>query len=222
MEIYIAKSGRESGPYNQEQIQPMLDSGMLELTDSVWHKELPNWIPVHQFLEIRPPVPVAPPLPPPPPPTLPATQKTKVASGDPAPFLRRLVAHLIDLSLLVPLSAICMMLLLAPVVALGKDSVIGMVLSVVPFVVGLVIPTWIYHAWSECSVRQASLGKMACGLIVTDLEGHRIEFKQASRRAMSKAISNLFFFGAIFLTCLFTGRRQCIHDIHSDCLVVVK
>lgn len=58
-EIYIAKGGRESGPFTPEQLPSMLDSGMLCLTDSVWHQDLPSWIPVHQFLNVRPPVPEA-------------------------------------------------------------------------------------------------------------------------------------------------------------------
>lgn len=56
MEIFIAKSGSEAGPFTDDQIKPMHASGMLELTDSVWHQGLPGWIPVHEFLNIRPPL----------------------------------------------------------------------------------------------------------------------------------------------------------------------
>jgi hypothetical protein len=55
MEIYIAKSGKEAGPFTKEGIASMLDSGMVTLTDLVWHKDLPDWIPVHEFLKDRPP-----------------------------------------------------------------------------------------------------------------------------------------------------------------------
>lgn len=40
----------------------MLESGMVGLSDSVWHKGLPEWIPVYQFLEKRPPVPTCDPV----------------------------------------------------------------------------------------------------------------------------------------------------------------
>lgn len=58
MEIYIAKSGKEAGPFTKEQVAGMLDSGMVARGDSVWHEGLPAWIPVHEFLGVRPPVPV--------------------------------------------------------------------------------------------------------------------------------------------------------------------
>lgn len=220
MEIYIAKSGRESGPYTQEQIQPMLESGMLELTDSVWHKELTEWIPVHRFLGVRPPVPIAAPPSQPTPPSFPVVQKPKAASGDPATFPRRVCAYLIDSLILIPATMLCTMLFYAPFAGpLGNTSV-GMILSTVLFIAGLVTPTWIYHAWTESSARQASLGKMACGLIVTDLEGRRLSFKQSSRRALGKGVWNLF--GIVFVACLFSERRQCIHDMRAGCLVVMK
>lgn len=56
LEIHIAKSGRESGSFTEAQIQPMLESVMLEPTDFVWHKELEHRIPAYQFLGLRPPV----------------------------------------------------------------------------------------------------------------------------------------------------------------------
>jgi hypothetical protein len=61
MEIYIVKSGKETGPFTKEQITPMLDSGMVALTDLLWHEGLAGWIPVHQFLGVRPPLPISPP-----------------------------------------------------------------------------------------------------------------------------------------------------------------
>jgi hypothetical protein len=38
--IYVAKDGMETGPFGEDQIAPMVDSGMLGLTDHVWHKDL--------------------------------------------------------------------------------------------------------------------------------------------------------------------------------------
>src|SRR6478752_3968098 len=59
MEIYVAKSGKESGPFTKEQLASMLESDMVAKGDLVWHEGLPEWIPVHQFLGVRPPVPAA-------------------------------------------------------------------------------------------------------------------------------------------------------------------
>ena len=66
MQIYIAKSGQQTGPFSLEQLQSMLGSGMVTLTDSAWHEGLESWLPLHQVLNVSPPLPIAsqpPPLP---------------------------------------------------------------------------------------------------------------------------------------------------------------
>ncbi|MBX3742500.1 MAG: DUF4339 domain-containing protein [Akkermansiaceae bacterium] len=59
MEIYIARSGNETGPYTKEQIDSLYEMGMLQLADFVWHEGMPDWMPLHGFLGMRPPVPAA-------------------------------------------------------------------------------------------------------------------------------------------------------------------
>ena len=54
----IAKAGKETGPFTKDQIASMTESGMVSLSDSVWHEGMGDWTPVHQFLGVRPPVPV--------------------------------------------------------------------------------------------------------------------------------------------------------------------
>jgi len=41
MRIFLVKSGKEIGPFSEEQIQSMLNAGMIALTDSAWHEGLP-------------------------------------------------------------------------------------------------------------------------------------------------------------------------------------
>jgi uncharacterized RDD family membrane protein YckC len=53
------------------------------------------------------------------------------------------------------------------------------------------IVMWLYFAIQESSSRQATLGKGLLNLQVTDLDGYRITFAQASLRAGPKV---LFFF----------------------------
>ena len=48
------------------------------------------------------------------------------------------------------------------------------------------IASWLYYALLESSERQGTLGKMACGLFVSNLTGERISFGQASGRYWSK------------------------------------
>lgn len=63
MQIYIAKSGQKAGPFSEQQLESMLNSGMVSLTDSAWHEGLSEWLPLHQVLNVSPPVPQLPPIP---------------------------------------------------------------------------------------------------------------------------------------------------------------
>lgn len=56
MQIYVAKAGQQTGPFSSDQIQSMLNSGMISTTDSAWHEGLSSWIPLHQVLNIPPPI----------------------------------------------------------------------------------------------------------------------------------------------------------------------
>lgn len=73
----------------------------------------------------------------------------------------------------------------------------------------------------ESSPTQATLGKMTLGIIVTDTEGKRVSFGRATGRHWAKIISGLILFIGYFMAA-FTSRKQALHDIIADCLVVVK
>ena len=49
---------------------------------------------------------------------------------------------------------------------------------------------WLYYAFMEASSRQGTLGKMALGLAVTDLEGRKLSFARASGRFLGKGVAN--------------------------------
>ena len=83
----------------------------------------------------------------------------------------------------------------------------------------IVAASWLYFALCESSSSQATPGKMAVGIKVTDMNGNRISFVRASERHFIKILS--------FLTCLagyimaaFTQKKQGLHDIIAGCLVV--
>lgn len=57
LEIFIAKRGQQTGPFTIQQIQTMVSSGMVELTDMAWHSTLLDWAPLHQVLQVCPPPP---------------------------------------------------------------------------------------------------------------------------------------------------------------------
>ena len=82
---------------------------------------------------------------------------------------------------------------------------------------GLIL-NWIYYAVMESSAIQATLGKMALGIKVVDLEGNRISFAKATGRYFGKAISFLILFIG-FIMVAFTKKKQGLHDIMASCLV---
>ena len=71
----------------------------------------------------------------------------------------------------------------------------------------------------ESSAKQATVGKMALGIIVTDLDGRRIGFGRATGRYFAKILSALTL-GIGFLMAGFTERKQALHDMVASCLVV--
>jgi uncharacterized RDD family membrane protein YckC len=84
-----------------------------------------------------------------------------------------------------------------------------------------IILTWLYFTLSESSARQATLGKKALGLIVTDESGHRISFGRANGRYFGKIISGLLVCIG-YLMVAFTDRKQGLHDIMAGTLVLKK
>jgi uncharacterized RDD family membrane protein YckC len=78
---------------------------------------------------------------------------------------------------------------------------------------------WIYFSSTESSVRRATIGKIAVGITVTDLNGNRISFWRASLRYLIKLITIAFLMIG-FLIAIFTERRQAIHDKIAKTLVM--
>jgi uncharacterized RDD family membrane protein YckC len=85
-------------------------------------------------------------------------------------------------------------------------------------VVGIAIP-WLYYAWFESSEQQATFGKLALNIQVTDLEGRRVSFLRASVRHFSKILSSMLLLIG-YLMIPFTSRKQGLHDLIAGCLVV--
>src|SRR5690348_5308032 len=143
-----------------------------------------------------------------------------------AGFWRRVVALLIDV---VVFSAIhwavvlCSGIwLMVPWTLLGGGHGPAMAefvdIALQPF--GIVV-VWLYFAVCESSRWQATLGKLALGLQVTDEYGRRIGFARASGRYFGKFVS-AFILGIGFLLAAWTTRKQALHDSMAGCCVVRK
>jgi uncharacterized RDD family membrane protein YckC len=85
----------------------------------------------------------------------------------------------------------------------------------------VVLAFWPYFACFESSKWQATPGKAAFGLLVSDEQGNRISFARATARTFGKLLSALLLcFG--FVMAAFTGKKQALHDLMSACLVLRK
>lgn len=80
---------------------------------------------------------------------------------------------------------------------------------------------WLYWAGMESSTYQATLGKMALGLKVTDLAGNRISFARASGRYFGKILSSMILLIG-YIMAGFTERKQALHDMLAGTLVLRK
>jgi uncharacterized RDD family membrane protein YckC len=83
------------------------------------------------------------------------------------------------------------------------------------------VVAWLYHAFMESSKQQGTLGKMALGLRVTDLDGRRINFGRATGRYFAKILSTLIFMIG-YLMAAFTSKKQALHDFVAGTLVLSK
>ena len=112
-----------------------------------------------------------------------------------AGFWRRNAAYVIDYFVI----AIFLLILLLSVVALGfwlgLHNHLGVIDQVdqleiwINIILGLSL--LLYFAGMESSAKQATLGKMAAGLVVTDLQAERITFLRAIGRNLAKILSAL-------------------------------
>lgn len=153
-----------------------------------------------------------------------------------AGFWKRVVANIIDRIIIGMASAV---ILIPLFVALGISAfsmadidtaydpgtaaglIIAMVAAYLIVVFMLLLAGWMYYALMESSSNQGTLGKMALGIKVTDMNGERISFGRATGRYFARYLS-LLILGIGFLMAAFTQQKQALHDIIAGCLVVNK
>jgi len=78
---------------------------------------------------------------------------------------------------------------------------------------------WLYYAIMESGADQATIGKKAVGLKVTNLNGERISFGQATGRYFGKILSGLILLIG-YLMMLWDDKNQTLHDKMANTLVV--
>jgi uncharacterized RDD family membrane protein YckC len=84
-----------------------------------------------------------------------------------------------------------------------------------------IILGWLYAAIMESSERQATFGKIAVGIKVTDMNGDRISFGKATGRHFAKIISAIILLIG-YIMAAFDSKKQALHDKMAGTLVLNK
>ena len=223
MNYHVAKNGAQLGQMSEEEITGRLATGELSAGDLCWTDGMAEWQPLGS--KFRSPVFA-------PPPSAAASINPYAAPssnvlvdggkprlGEQPGFWLRFVAHFIDQILMNIVGMV-----LGFVVGIASTSVQSQEMQPVATVLAMVlgmVATWLYYAFMESSSNQATFGKMALGIVVTDLNGNRISFARATGRYFGQIVS-AFTLCIGFMMCAWTERKQCLHDMMAGCLVFKK
>jgi uncharacterized RDD family membrane protein YckC len=122
-------------------------------------------------------------------------------------FFRRFIASIIDIFVIILFIVFIQFIL---------GIMDGLYFNIIIFLI-----VWNYFAFQESSTRKGTVGKQAMNLIVTDLDGNKISFTQATARFLGKFLAAVPFFAG-FLLIFFTKKKQALHDIIAKTLVFVQ
>ncbi len=219
---YICRDFKsQEGPFSLEELKGIVATGAFKREHLVWTSGMPDWSKAAQstglFDELPPPIPgTEPEAAPtvrqdnssPTGPGFPPADANKpffvsgvAAAGTPtfAGFWRRVLAALLDGILILAATGI---------VAIFASG--GLIFVVVG---------WLYYAFMESSAKQATLGKLAMGIRVTDMHNKRLDFGRATGRFFGKFVS-LITLCIGFIMAAFTDRKQALHDQIAKTLVL--
>jgi uncharacterized RDD family membrane protein YckC len=226
---YYAEDGQQRGPTSLIELQEMARAGSLTRSQVVWREGLLEWVVAEKIPALFPNEP----------------QLVSAGVGAPLPYASpghlqyynpkggvvvyagfwwRVLAYLIDYAILwVP----------NYLLQTGMRQALNLQLRptrqglpIILMVTGAgsmatIIMEWLYFALMETSSNQGTLGKMACGLIVTDEAGSRISFGRATGRYFGKIVSGLILCIG-YMMAGWTERKQALHDTMAGTLVIKK
>lgn len=158
-------------------------------------------------------------------PSPPVQALSPIAAPHYAGFWIRVVAAIIDFLLMFAPSFPVKLLFGSIVTAIGMNAQMPvhemLVMRRVVRIAVAILLVFSYRASMESSKFQATLGKIAMRLKVTDLKGNRISFGRAAGRYCAKYISALTL-GLGYLMVGFDEQKQGLHDRIAQTLVLYR
>jgi uncharacterized RDD family membrane protein YckC/Tfp pilus assembly major pilin PilA len=239
MEFHIGRNGQTLGPFSIEQVRRQLAEGKLSPRDLAWHDGAADWQPIDSYAELMlapadspPPAEPRPSAAPaaaasprtvwsPPEAALATDEPDVVAGRDYAGFWKRFAAYIIDRMILTAAVFVCAMVIGIVLAARGNSGGPddAATIAVIGFYAVPYIGYIFYCVLMESSRHQGTLGKMALGIVVTDLEGRRIGPGRAFGRLFASLLNNLTL--AIgWMMAGWTERKQGLHDMVAGTLVL--
>ena len=131
-----------------------------------------------------------------------------------AGFWLRLVAYIIDTAIVAVLVFVLAAVGILPVSSNPEAEPLLSAVNLIAEVIAL-----LYWSLFEASAVQATPGKLAVGIRVTDTAGARLGFGRALLRNVLKILSFLILLIG-YLMAAFTRRKQALHDLMAGTLVV--
>ncbi len=232
MEVWIGRDGERHGPYTEADVREWLRTGKLSPSDLGWHQGMSDWQPLSSlFPEQQPPTldrAYSPPKAP-----LQTAPDRQGSLEDHAGFWKRVAAYIIDsIVLWIPnvligklMGATAAEQALMQSVQGTSDTTAALAAygafysAMLPAILVQLVLAWLYFALCESSSWQATLGKLAIGIRVVDLDGNRISFLRATGRHFAKLLSGMILLIG-YLMVAFTQRKQGLHDIIAGTLVL--
>lgn len=232
MEVWIGRDGERHGPYTEVEVRQWLRSGQVSASDLGWYEGMADWQPLSSLFpeelqreqEAAPTSSSVPPLP----------QAGAVPiEADYAGFWQRFGAWVIDLVVLAVPSSIAFYAMggmtayehLLGQLQAGADmsnAVRDYAEATQGASVAVTVMGFLYYTLFECSKWQATPGKLALRLRVTDVQGQGISLSRSATRnavRLTNIVTGLIPF-VCYLAVAWTQRKQGLHDLLAHTLVL--
>jgi uncharacterized RDD family membrane protein YckC len=221
---FYAKDGQQVGPVSLEEVQALARAGALRREDLIWREGMSQWSPAGSVASIFPSGAVSPGVNAPP-------AMLNYLSVDPtrpnyAGFWTRFCGVFIDglmLRIVGYIFQAVLTLILGGQIAevFERTRTPGGAVAAGITSLATLVGGWLYESLMISSVYQATLGKMAVGITVTDMQGQRLSFARATGRHFAKFLSTLTLLIG-YIMAAFTEKKQALHDLICSTVVVRK